>query len=98
MRMAMGTLRRYIPEDGARDVEESINACSIRLNVIRCLLSTHSDEDWYRSSVFHTYIKHNDKYYKVMIDGGSCVNIIVKLVVDRMNLKAEPHSQSYNVT
>ena len=32
-----------------------------------------------------------------MIDGGSYVNIIAQSVVDRMNLKAKPHPQPYNV-
>jgi len=45
--------------------------------------------------MFHTYIKHNDKSDKVMIDGGSCVNKIAKSVVDSMNLKAKPHPQPY---
>jgi len=35
--------------------------------------------------------------YKVMTDGGSCMNIITKSAVDRMNLKGEPPSQLYNV-
>jgi len=33
-----------------------------------------------------------------MIDGGSYVNIITNSAVERMNLKAEPHPQSYKVT
>ena len=33
-----------------------------------------------------------------MIDGGSCVNIIAKSVIERMNLKAEPLTQPYNIT
>jgi len=32
-----------------------------------------------------------------MIDGDSYVNIIAKSAVERMNLKAEPHPQLYNV-
>jgi len=58
-------------------------------------LPAPSDEDWCRSNVFHTYIKQNDKHYKVKIDGGRCVNIIAKSIVERMNLKVEPHPQSY---
>ena len=37
--------------------------------------------------MFHTYIKHNDKRYKVIIDEGSCINIIAKSAVK--NLKVE---------
>ena len=31
--------------------------------------------------MFHTYIIYNAKSYKVMTDGGKCVNIITKSVV-----------------
>jgi len=65
--------------------------CNVQLNVIRCLLIAPKDENWRKSSVFYTYITHKDKSYKVMIDGGSCVNIITKLAVKRMNLKVEAH-------
>ena len=50
----------YVPMDDATDAEEEIRECSIQLNVVRCLLAPHL-EMWRRSSVFHTYIKHNDE-------------------------------------
>jgi len=84
----------YDPEYSASDAEEAIRMSNIRLNVVRCLLVSPRDGDRHRSSIFHTYIRHNDKHYKVMIDGGHCVNIIVKSVVEKMNLK-EPHPQPY---
>jgi len=34
----------------------------------------------------------------VIIDGGSCVNIIVETAIEKMGLKAKPHPQPYNVT
>jgi len=48
--------------------------------------------------VFYTYIMCEGKNYMVMIDGGSCVNIIAKTTIDKMGLKAEPHLQPYNMT
>ena len=41
---------------------------------------------WRGSCVFHTYIKHNDKSYEVMIDGSTYVNI-AKTAIERMNLR-----------
>ena len=55
------------------------------------------DEDWGRSSVFNTYITHVRKNYKLMIDGGSCANIIVKTTLEKMSIKTEPHPYSYHV-
>lgn len=56
------------------------------LHVVRRLLATPRGEDWRRSSMFYTYIKHGDNSYKMMIDEGNCVNIIAKSVVEWLNL------------
>jgi len=47
--------------------------------------------------MFYTYITHEGKNYKLMIDGGSCANIIVKTTLEKMGVKAEPHPHPYNV-
>jgi len=48
------------------------------------------------SSVFYTYIAHQEKNYKLMIDGGGSV-IIVKTALEKMGLKVEPYPHPYNV-
>jgi len=48
--------------------------------------------------VFYIYVVHKGKNYKVMIDGGNCVNIIAKTAINKMGLKAEQRQQPYNVT
>jgi len=47
--------------------------------------------------VFHTYITHEGKNYKLMIDGDSCANIIAKTALEKMGFKTELHSRPYNV-
>jgi len=47
--------------------------------------------------VFHTYIIHKGKNYKLMIDGGHRANTIAKIALEKMGLKAEPHLCPYNV-
>jgi len=73
------------------DVEEDLKEYGTHLNVITCLHATSREDDWHKSSVFHTYFGHEGKNYKVMIDGGSYVNIISTTAVGKMSLKAEPH-------
>ena len=73
------------------DTDEDVRISSIKLSAVRCLHTTIKDEDWRRSSTFHTYITHKGKNYKLMIDGGSCANIIAKTTFKKMGLKAEPH-------
>jgi len=64
------------PTGDFTDAEEDLKESGTHLNMITCLHATLREDDWRRSSVFHTYFTHEGKNYKVMIDGGSCVNII----------------------
>ena len=66
------------------------------MGIVKCSHTTVRDEDGRKSSVFHTYIAHEGKNYK-LIDVGSCVNIIVKTTLEKMGLKAELHPHTYNV-
>jgi len=66
------------------------------LTVIRCSHTIIRDEDWCRSSVFHTYIIHEEKNYKLIIDGGNCANVIAKKAIEKMGLEAE-HPHLYNL-
>jgi len=47
--------------------------------------------------VFYTYIAHERKNYKLMIDEGSYANIIVKTGFEKTGLKVEPHLHPYNM-
>jgi len=40
--------------------------------------------------VFYTYIAHEGKNYKMMIDGGSCANIIAKTTLEKIRLNYIP--------
>lgn len=50
----------------ASDSDEKVRVPSIRLSDVKCLHTTSRDEDWYRSSIFHTYISHEGKSYKMI--------------------------------
>jgi len=67
------------------------------LSVVRYSHTTVINENWRRSSLFHTYITHEGNSYKLMINKGSCTSIIAKAALDRMGLKAEPHRLPYKV-
>ena len=64
------------------ETDEDVRLSNVRTSIVRCLHTTGRDEDWRRSSVFYTYVVHKRKNCKVMIDGGSCVNIIAKTIFD----------------
>jgi len=79
------------PFESLYDTDEDVRDSSTQLGVIRCLHTVVRDENWGTFSVFHTYVLHEGKNYKLIIDGGSCANIIVKKTLEKMGLKAKPH-------
>jgi len=78
------------------DINKDVRNSSTLLGVIRCLHTVVRDENWHRSSVFHSYVTQ-EKNYKLMIDVGSYANIIIKTTLEKMGLKDEPHPHQYNV-
>ena len=79
------------------DLHESCDedAC---VSVVRSVLSTTVDNDhWKRTSIFHTIIQSGDKKCKLVIDGGSSMNVVSKDAVKLLNLKIEPHPNPFRV-
>ena len=78
------------------DVHEDCDdeAC---VGVVRFVLSTTVDNDnWKRTSIFHTVIQSGDKKCKLVIDGGSSMNVVSK-DVKLLNLKVESHPNPFRV-
>ena len=68
------------------------------VGVVRCVLSTSVDNDnWKRTSIFHTIIQSSDKKCRLVIDGGSLMNVVSKDAVKLLNLKVEPHPNPFRV-
>ena len=66
----------YEPVGNPSDTDVDVRDSSIQLSIVRCLHVASRDEDWCRSSVFYTYIIHEGKSYKLMIDGRKLVSIL----------------------
>lgn len=76
----------YEPVEGASDEETAQEDAP--LQVMRCILATpHGNEDWRRTTIFQTYSTHGDKYLKLIIDGGSSLNVVAKSAVATIGLK-----------
>jgi len=63
----LGFLERE-PVRSASDTDENVRLSRIQLSVARCLYNTSRDEDWHRSGMLYTYIAHEGKSYKLIID------------------------------
>ncbi|GAV68466.1 hypothetical protein CFOL_v3_11969, partial [Cephalotus follicularis] len=63
-----------------------------QVGVVRCNLSTIRDDNerkW--TTIFHTFIRCGERSSKLVIDNGSCMNIVSKTTIVRLNLKVQPH-------
>lgn len=64
--------------------------------VVRCTLALQeANDDWRRTVIFHTYWKCSDKNCKVIINDGSCTNVVSSKVVSHLVVSPEPHPQPY---
>jgi hypothetical protein len=67
------------------------------LVIRRLLRSTYAEDDWLRNKIFHTKCTSNGKVCDVIIDGGSCENVVSTTMVEKLNLKTEAHSHPYKL-
>ncbi|KAK8914115.1 hypothetical protein KSP39_PZI024130 [Platanthera zijinensis] len=72
---------------------------SHNLSVMRCILTTpRSSHEWKRYSIFSLYFRSGEKSCKLIIDSGSCMNVVFEVAVLRMKLTPEPHPTPYQVS
>ncbi|XP_039160932.1 uncharacterized protein LOC120289682 [Eucalyptus grandis] len=82
----------WIEEEEVEDEEgEHVNC------VVRRLLLAPRREDTQRNSLFHARCTVNSKVCNVIIDSGSCENIVSKALVDHLQLKTELHPSPYTI-
>ncbi|PKI65306.1 hypothetical protein CRG98_014270 [Punica granatum] len=69
------------------------------LVIQRILKSTHVEDDkWLRHNIFHTRCTSHGKVCTVIIDSGSCENVISTTMVEKLHLKVEPHPDPYKLS
>ena len=88
------------PLDYSGDENDPHEDCDddVCVGVVRCVLSTTVDNNnWKRTSIFHTVIQSGDKKCKLVIDEGSSMNVVSKDVVKLLNLEVEPHQNLFKV-
>lgn len=91
---------RDADEENVSNQEEITYADSGEMLVVRRALSsvTNEDESWLRHSIFYTRCTYEGKVCTVIIEGGSCENVISTTMVDKLNLKTEEHPQPYKLS
>nr|GEV03542.1 RNA-directed DNA polymerase, eukaryota, reverse transcriptase zinc-binding domain protein [Tanacetum cinerariifolium] len=51
------------------------------------------DNSWLRNNIFRTKCTSNGKIYDMIIDGGSCENVVSTYMVEKLGMKTEDHPQ-----
>ena len=95
-----GTAPPIYDEEGGYEREE-IEAEQGECLVIRRALTTPKvvhEEDWLRSGIFKSRCKCLDKVCTIVIDGGSCENIVSEDMVNKLKLDTQPHPKPYRIS
>ncbi|KAL5715946.1 hypothetical protein ACHQM5_017696 [Ranunculus cassubicifolius] len=68
-------------------------------SIVRCILTVPKvdDEDWKRTSIFQMLVRCGNQARKLIIDGGSCMNVVSTSTVERLKLPVQPHPHPYSV-
>ena len=56
------------------------------------------DDEWLRGNIFYSTCSILDKVCKLVINGGSCENIVSQEAVDKLGLKTEEHPHPYKLS
>ncbi|KAJ9557876.1 LOW QUALITY PROTEIN: hypothetical protein OSB04_012490 [Centaurea solstitialis] len=56
------------------------------------------DNLWLRNNIFRTRCTVKGKVCTIIIDGGSCENMVATVMVEKLGLKVEPHPEPYQLT
>nr|GFB27392.1 reverse transcriptase domain-containing protein [Tanacetum cinerariifolium] len=66
------------------------------LNV--AILKFVNDNSWLRNNIFRIKCTSKGKIYDMIIDGGSCENVVSTYMVEKLGMKTEAHLKPYQLT
>ena len=87
--MEEGVVDQEIVKDAVEDIgEDSEGEKGLALVIRKILLALRQnfEEHWLRSNIFHTTCTIKNGVCNLIIDGGSCENVISQEVVDKLRL------------
>ena len=63
----------------------------------RALSSRKGDQDEQRENIFHSRCTVQGKVYSLIIDSGSCANVVSLSMIEKLNLQTSVHPHPYNI-
>ena len=90
-------IAHLVVSDIASESEHEEDERRNHLSIIRCLLSCIGRDSWKCTVIFQTKMPCKDKILYLVIDNGSCINVILKYDVRLLNLESKPCSTPIKV-
>ncbi|XP_031401155.1 uncharacterized protein LOC116211083 [Punica granatum] len=90
----------YPSKQNEVDHEEITNGDQGEAFVVqRILRADHVEDDkWLRHNIFHTQCTSHGKICTVIIDSGSCENVVSTTMMEKLQLTVEKHPESYKLS
>ena len=63
----------------------------------RALCLQAKEDEVQHETIFHTRCMIDNKFYSMIIDGGSCTNVVNAYLVDKLGLKTTKHPRPYRL-
>ena len=67
------------------------------MRALNVQIKEEESDDVQRENIFHTRCHVKDRVCSLIIDGGSCVNVASKLLVDKLGLRTLKHPKPYKL-
>ena len=83
-------------EENLKEVEEEADEGEM-LVLRRVLNRQKSAKDEQRENIFHTRCTIQGKVCSLIIDGGSCANVVSLSMIEKLGLQATTHPHPYNI-
>ena len=93
-----------VKEVGELDSDELVRGDDEKEGVVLVMKKTllmprkEDDDEWLRGNIFYSTCSILDKVCKLVINGGSCENIVSQEAVDKLGLKTEEHPHPYKLS
>ncbi|KAD6795090.1 hypothetical protein E3N88_05986 [Mikania micrantha] len=88
------------PDEDATEILHPDKGEALVIQRLLSTLPTQTGDDtlWLRHNIFCTRCTAKGKICTIIIDGGSCDNIVATKMVEKLGLKTEPHPEPYQLT
>ncbi|XP_071714561.1 uncharacterized protein [Rutidosis leptorrhynchoides] len=88
----------YLTDDNDEIVYADEGEALVIHRALNATVDSTDDNSWLRNNIFRTKVTSNGKVCSMIIDGGSCENVVSIEMVEKLGLKTEDHPEPYKLT